>query len=105
MRVSPLTKFVALSRSPQTPGDSDGFYEALVPSTAWAAIEPQGIGGDGRTVEHLITLRWHPQITMDTRIVYSDGALGRDRQFFVRGMQNVAERNDMLRLVCEEVIE
>lgn len=54
-------------------------------------------------MEFLITGRWHPQITMDTRIVYSDPVLKRDRQFFVRSYQNVDERNKELQLICEEV--
>ena len=104
MRVNRLNKYVALSRSPQTSGDSDGFFEDLNPPNAWARIEPQGPTGEGRTVSHLITMRWHPQVTMDTRIVYADGAYGRDREFFVRGFQNVAESGAELRLICEEVV-
>lgn len=104
MRVGRLDKYVALSRSPQTSGDSNGFFESLSPANAWARIEPQGPTGEGRTVSHLITMRWHAQVTMDTRIVYADGALSRNREFFVRGFQNTSEANDELRLICEEVV-
>lgn len=103
-----LNKLVTLSRSPQTTNDSDGFFEALVPQTVWAAIEPQG--ADGRTVTHLVTIRYHAQVTMDTRLVYLDpdrittanptGA----RAIYVKGFQNVAEHNEEMRLLCEEVI-
>jgi hypothetical protein len=103
-RVGRFDKLVALSRSPQTSGDSDGYFENLSPATAWCAIEPQGPTADGRNVEHLITMRWHSQVTMDTRLVYADGALSRDRQFFVRGFRNVREQNAELQLICEEVI-
>lgn len=104
MRVGRLTKRVSLARGPQTSGDSDGYYEDLDPKHAWAAIDPQGPTDDGRTMSHLITVRFHKQITMDTRLVYTDPVLNRDRHFFVRGFQNVAERNDEMRLVCEEVV-
>lgn len=104
MRISGLNKYVSLSRSPQTSGDSDGFYEALNPPNAWVSIEPQGPTGEGRSVEHLIKMRWHAQVTMDTRLVYADGALGRSREFFVRGFMNASEANDELRLLCEEII-
>lgn len=104
MRVSQLNKYVSLSRSPQTSGDSDGFFEDLEPPNAWVRIDPQGPTGEGRTVSHLITMRWHAQVTMDTRIVYVDKAYGRDREFIVRGFQNVSEAGDELRLLCEEVI-
>ncbi len=43
-------------------------------------------------------MRYHPQVTIDTRILF--GA----RQLFVKGVQNVGERNRELRCVCEEVI-
>lgn len=104
MRVNRLTKRVSLSRSPQTSGDSDGYFETLNPPGWWCAIEPQGPTGDGRIVSHLITGRWRSDITMDTRIVYSDPILLRERQFFVRGFQNTAERNDEIRCICEEVV-
>jgi head-tail adaptor len=104
MRVSRLTKHVSLGRSPQTSGDADGFFEDLDPKYAWCAIDPQGPTGEGRTVTHLITMRFHKQVTMDVRIVYADPVLNRDRHFFVRGFQNVAEKNDEMRLICEEVV-
>jgi len=103
MRVGRFSKCVRLSRSPQTSGDSDGYFEDLSPPDWWCAMQAQGPTGEGRGMEFLITGRWHPQITMDTRIVYSDPVLKRDRQFFVRSYQNVDERNKELQLICEEV--
>lgn len=104
MRIGRHTKHVHLFRGPQVSGDSDGYGEALDPPDAWCSIEPQGPVGDGRTVGHLITMRWHKQVTMDCWLVYADPVLDRDRQFKVMGIQNVNERNVELRLVCEEVI-
>ena len=104
MRVGQHTKYVTLARSPQTSGDSDGYYEDLVPPDWWCNIEPQGGTGEGRTVEHVIRGRFHPQITTDTRIVYSDGERGVDRHFFVRSFINVGERNVEMQSLCEEVI-
>ncbi len=104
MRVGRHRKYVTLFRGPSTYGDSDGFAEALNPATGCASIEPQGPTGDGRTVSHLITMRWHPQVTMDSWLVYADPVLGRDRSFIVRGFQNVAEQNAELRLFAEEVV-
>lgn len=103
MRVGRFTKCVRLSRSPQVSGDSDGYFEDLSPPDWWCSIQPQGSTGDGRGTEHLINGRWHPQITMDTRIVYSDPVLKRDRQFFVRSYSNINEKNAELQLICEEV--
>ena len=48
-------------------------------------------------------MRYHKQVSVDTRIVFSDPVKQRDREFFVRGVQNVDERNKELRLLCEEV--
>jgi|SRR5262245_7852949 len=99
MRVSQLSKLVQLSRSPRFPDDSDGFFEPLSPPAMWARIEPQGPVADGRNVQHLVTMRYHPGVTMDTRIL-----VDRTRELFVRGVQNVDDANVELRLVCEEII-
>jgi hypothetical protein len=93
--------YVTLFRSPQTSNDSDGFYEALSPPGAWASITPQ-LGVDGRTQEHLIEMRFHPQVTMDTKIVYTDP--DKMREFFVRGVQNLVFADTILRLICEEIV-
>lgn len=104
MRVGKHDKPVTLFRGPQESNDSDGYEEALTPSSWWASIEPLSPQGDGRTVTSLLTMRWHPQVTMDTFVKYDDPVLGRVRQFFVRSFQNVAEANVELRCYCEEVV-
>jgi hypothetical protein len=110
MRTGKLDKWVTLSRCPQESPDSDGFFEALSPEGAWVSIQPLSPGSEGRSVLHAVTMRFHPQVNMDTRIVYLDpnretttNPTGQ-RELFVRGFQNVDERNVELRLTCEEVI-
>lgn len=93
-------KFVTLSRSPQTTNDSDGYWEALDPPGSWAAITPQ-LGGLGRSTEYVVEMRYHPQVTMDTRLLYttSDYAL----ELLVRSVQNVNQDDTVLVLTCESV--
>lgn len=98
MDLGRLNRYVTLSRSPKTSPDSDGFFEALVPALVPVAIEPLAPSGDGRTQLHLVTLRYHPQVTMDTRIVYGT------RELFVKGFMNVNEHGVEMRLLCEEII-
>jgi len=106
MRAGRMNRLVSLSRSPQTSGDSDGFFEALSPSTAWCAIEPlDATISDGTRVQSSrVTMRFHPQVTVDTRLVYDDPVLGRERELFVKGVQNLQDGNHELVLFCDEVI-
>ena len=107
MRAGRMNRLVSLAQSPQTSGDTDGFFEALSPSTAWCAIEPldAAINGDGTRIQtHRVTMRHHPQVTVDTRLVYADPLLDRDRELFVKGVQNIGDGNREIVLVCDEVI-
>lgn len=104
MRPGRLNKWVTLSRSPQTTPDSDGFFEDLDPAGVWASIQPLQPQGDGRSIFHYVTMRFHPQVTVDTRILHGTRADGSPRELFVRGVQNVDERNVEMRLYCEEVV-
>ncbi len=99
-------RYVTLARSPNTTPDSDGFFEALQPPDAWVSIEPQGASAeDGTRLQaSRVTMRYHPQVTIDTRLVYSDPVLLRDRELFVKSVQNVKDANRELVLFCEEVI-
>jgi head-tail adaptor len=100
MRPGRLNKQVMLSRAPQTTPDSDGFFEALSPETVWAQIDPfPPLESDGeRTQASTVIIRYHPQVTLDTRILYGT------RELFVKGVQNINERGAWMRLHCEEVI-
>lgn len=106
MRAGRMNRLVTLSRAPQTTPDSDGFFEALSPSNAWCAIEPLDAStSDGTRMQaSRVTMRFHPQVTVDTRLVYSDPVLGRDRELFVKGVQNLSDGNHELVLFCEEAI-
>lgn len=97
MSISQHDKWVLLSRSPQTSGDADGYFEDLSPSGVWASIAPIFGATDSRTIASVVEMRYHPQVTVDTRLVYGT------RQLFVRGVQHIAEANDLMRLYCEEV--
>jgi head-tail adaptor len=97
MRAGRLNQWVTLSRSPQETNDSDGFFEALDPPGVWAAIAPAA-SGEERTLLHDVQMRYHPQVSIDTRIVYGT------RQLFVKGCVNVNEANVELRLQCEEIL-
>ena len=103
MGINTHDKLVTLWRAPQTSGDADGYWEALAPNRAWCSITPVLGGGDGRTREHVIEMRYHAQISMDSRLVYADLARGRDRHFLVRGYADLNEAGDLMQLTCEEV--
>lgn len=93
-----LNKWVTLARSPVMPDDADGYWEPLTPDGCWCAIEPTAPGvADDRSIHHLVTMRYHPEVTVDTRILYGD------RRLFVQGIQNVNEAGAELRLYCIEV--
>lgn len=95
---SQLRLSVALARSPQTSNDADGFEEALSPSPVFAAIQPLPAGsGDQRSIFSLVTLRYHPQVSVDTIVTYGT------RKLYVRNVQNVDERNAVMNLYCEEI--
>jgi len=51
-----------------------------------------------------VTMRFHKQVTIDTRLVYMDRVLDRERWLFVRGVQNTNDANHTLVLFCEEVV-
>lgn len=94
-----LRKYLAY-RGPQTPGDSDGFKEALNPPAWWATAEPLDpiSTGDGTRVTALrLVGRYHPQITVDTLLTIGT------REIFVKGVQTVNDANFQMVLYCEEV--
>jgi head-tail adaptor len=99
VRAGHLDKYVTFWKAATTTPDSDGNFEPLSPSGGWAAIQPLPPGGtDGRSIAHAVTIRYHPQITLDARLLYGT------RELFVRGVQNVGEQNAELHLSCEEVV-
>lgn len=97
MQAGLLNRRVSLSRTPQTTPDSDGFWEPLSPEYVWASIQPAPPSDDGRVITHLVTIRYHAQVTVDTRILYGT------RELFVKGVQNVNDQNVEMLLQCQEV--
>lgn len=97
-----MNKWVTLSNEPSTTPDANGFYGPLSPPGAWAEIQPLTPGPNDRTITHAVRMRFHPQVTMDTRIVYTTP--DRTRELFVRGFQIVDMDEAELRLICEEII-
>jgi len=76
----------------------DGTPVEFDPSRVKCSIQPQSPGAfDETKTTHLVTMRYHPQVTFNTRIAH------RGRFLFVRGVQNVDELNRELVLLCEEV--
>jgi hypothetical protein len=66
------------------------------------ACELQSTGeSDERVVTWTVHLRYHAQVTFNTRITMADG-----RQMFVRGITNYgnADRSGWMSLRCEEVL-
>jgi head-tail adaptor len=96
-----LNKWVTLSKAPDEPGDSDGFFEALSPAGVWAQIDPyQPWEADGVRMQSMtVIIRYHSQVTLDTRLLYGT------RELFVKGVQNIDEANIWMRLYCEEVVK
>ena len=49
-------------------------------------------------ITHLVTLRYHAGLTIRSRFVFES------RAFAVRGWQNMDERDQWMRVSCEEVL-
>ena len=96
VEVGLLNKRVSLYQSRRDDGDPIG--DPLSPPQVWAQIDNQGLT-EARTTTHLVTIRYHPEVTIDTVLVYND------RNLFVRSVQNVGEDNVEMRLLCEEIAE
>jgi head-tail adaptor len=96
-------KWVTLSHAPQNA--TDGIFDPLDPEGAWVALRPT-LAANGRVTEHVVEMRYHPQVTVDTRIIYEDPSkpVGKTtRALYVRAVQDLEEANDVMRLICEEI--
>ncbi len=99
MRAGPLNKWGDLANSPTEPGDDDGFYAPLNPARVPMAIESVAPGNsDGRVSMHIVRMRYHPGVTLETRITVGT------KQLFVKGIQDVNQQGVEMRLFCEEVL-
>lgn len=97
MRAGPLNKVVTLANATTTTPDSDGLYAALDPDTVHAAIDVQAPFNGDRITTAIIRLRYHPDVTLETKITHGT------TEWFVKGIQNVQMQNVELRLLCESV--
>ena len=99
-----MRKLVDVSRAPITGGDSDGFFEPLTPPQWWAEIDPlDPTASDGsRILSYRVSGRFHPMISIDSRLTYHDSDLEQTRELFVKGVQ--ALNRHRLVLYCEEVV-
>jgi SPP1 family predicted phage head-tail adaptor len=110
MKVGALRHSIVLE-NPGTPvSDNDGGFTqtwtALVPSPVPAAITPASARDLERvaagtvlsTATHLITMRYHPDVTTQTRITFGT------RQFSVVGVTNPDERNEWTVVSAVEVV-
>jgi SPP1 family predicted phage head-tail adaptor len=109
MRIGALRHRVTLE-APTTVPDGRGTYtqtwEPLVPAQVWAAVEPATpraverliAGVVAANITHVVTIRFHAGVTTKTRITFNG------RYLFVRGLQNVEELSQRVRLACEEAV-
>ena len=93
VEVGLLNKRVKLYRAPD---EGVPVGDPLSPRDVWAQIDNQGSGGE-RVTTHAVTIRHHPEVTIDTVVVYGT------RYLFVRSVQNVNEDDIEMRLLCEEI--
>ena len=96
--------------NPTLTADGDGGYTTswamLSPGIVSASIEPATQRSLERLVSnavssdasHVVTMRYHSGVTTKTRVVF----LGRTLN--VVGVQNIEERNEILRLACVEQV-
>lgn len=78
----------------------DGTPVTFNPDRVSVELQASGESSE-RVVQWTVHLRYHPQITFNTRITLDDG-----RQLFVRGITNFgnADRSGWFSLRCEEVL-
>jgi head-tail adaptor len=98
MRPGRMNHQVTLFQGPEV--SPTAAQPALSPSTWWACVEPlDPTTSDGTRMQaSRVTMRYHPQVTLDTFIRYGT------RVLYVKGVQNVGDANRELILFCDEVI-
>jgi SPP1 family predicted phage head-tail adaptor len=105
-----LTKRVGLENPGPAVSDGDGgttqTWTACSPSPVWASIVPATVRDLEKvvaatvlaTVTHLVTMRYHPQVTTQTRVIYGT------RIFNVTGVVNSDEDDLETVALCAEVV-
>jgi SPP1 family predicted phage head-tail adaptor len=111
VKVGALRHPVTLQGPGASVPDGDGGwtspYTNLSPAEAWAEIKPAtardlervAAGTVMSTASHLVTIRYRPDVTTQTRVVF--GA----RQFSVTGVMNPEEKNEALVMLCVEIVQ
>lgn len=104
---------ITLANPTQT-ADGDGGYTetwtSLSPPVAWASVKAArgrfGEAPQAGTVEaratHQVSMRYHPDVTVKTRVTFTDRA-GSTRHLSVIDVSDVEEQGTELVLTCVEV--
>lgn len=120
VRIGERRHLVSLD-NPTSVSTSEGMTQTwapLDPPEMFAAIQPAAARELERVVAnavqsnatHIITINYHPQVTTQTRVTKGprnpDGSLPSESvEFHVTGVQNPDFRNEILILVCEQVVQ
>lgn len=73
------------------------------PNRVKCSIQPSSPSAfDENKVTYMVQMRFHPQVTFNTRVTYVDRQ-NVSHELFVRGIQNVEMQGRHLVLLCEEV--
>jgi len=94
---------------PPVPDGDGGFSQSwidLVPAAWRVSIEPAtaralervGAGTVTSAASHIVTGRYHPDVTTQTRMLFNG------REFSITGMQNLEERGITMQLVAVEQV-
>ena len=104
---------VALSNAGPRVRNNDGTYdtprEPLTPATAWASVEiasPKAMEQVARettigTATHLVTIPYHPQVTLQTQVTWTD-RFARDHTANVVGYSNPDQKCIETVMLCVE---
>lgn len=82
----------------------DGVPVTLTPARVKASIRPSAPSAyDERKVSHVVEMRYHPGVTFETQLTFTDRG-GAAHRLYVRGIQDVDAQQRDLVLLCEEVV-
>lgn len=97
---------VRLYRKPTSASDTGPYDHPLDPPDAWVQIQPldPSTADERRVISSRVTMRYHPQVTIDSHMLIGEPSDDDRRTLFVRGVQNVDNMNRELILFCEEVV-
>lgn len=74
------------------------------PARVKCLIQPTQPGAfDEQKTSHVVQMRYHPQVSFNTKLTFVDRNNAR-HELFIKGIQNVNMMNRELVLACEEVM-